>query len=84
MAHAQLLEEHGTTTALLRRREAEIKGLELREVDSLRKVENLESDIRALKDKVARRENKVILAEREVGFLQALLVSHFPPKKPCI
>lgn len=75
LAHARLLEEHGAGTALLRRRETEIKDLECREAEIRQTVENLESDIRALKEKVGRRENRTILAEREVGFLQALLVS---------
>lgn len=75
LAHARLLEEHGAGTALLRRRESEIKDLERREAEIRQTVEHLESDIRALKEKVVRRENRAILAEREVGFSQALLVS---------
>jgi mitotic spindle assembly checkpoint protein MAD1 len=75
LTHARLLEEHGASTALLRRRKAEISDLERREAETRQTVESLESDVRFLKEKVDRREHRAILAEREVGFLQALVVS---------
>ncbi|KAF9466670.1 spindle assembly checkpoint component Mad1 [Collybia nuda] len=75
LTHAQLLEENGATTALLRRREAEISDLERRAAETRQNVENLELDVRALKEKMGRGEHRAILAEREVGFLQALVAS---------
>ncbi|RDB18933.1 Spindle assembly checkpoint component mad1 [Hypsizygus marmoreus] len=75
LTHARLLEEHGATAATLRRREAEIADLEKREEEARQQVATLESDVRALKDKVGRREDRAVLAEREVGFLQALVAS---------
>jgi transposase-like protein len=79
LAHAQLLEEHGANVALLRRREAEIGDLERRERESQLAVESLQTDVRGLKEKVGRREQRVILAEREVGFLNALVVLTLSP-----
>ena len=70
-----MLEEHGANVALLRRREAEIADVERREVEARTVVEGLEAEIRASKEKVSRREQQAMLAEREVGFLQALVVS---------
>jgi hypothetical protein len=74
LAHARLLEEHGANVALLRRREAEIKDLEQREGEAQVAVKTLQADVRASKEMVGRREQRVMLAEREVGFLNALVV----------
>jgi mitotic spindle assembly checkpoint protein MAD1 len=78
LTHARLLEEHGVTVALLRQREADVHEADRRvsEVDDT--VIALEADIRDLKDQVERREQRVILADREVGFLQALVVRLLP------
>lgn len=74
LTHARLLEEHGATVALLRRREAELADADARETESQQAIQTLQADLRAVKDKVGRREQRALLAEREVGFLQALVV----------
>ena len=60
--------------AVLKSREAEL----VRANESLSETQVaigvLRGDVQALKDKVARREQRAQLAEREVGFLQALVV----------
>lgn len=78
LAHARLLEEQGVTVALLRRRGAEIVDLERRESEGLLTIETLQADVHALKEKVGRKEQRVTLAEREVGFLNALVVLTLP------
>jgi hypothetical protein len=77
LTHARLLEEHGVNVALLRQREADVGEAELRTVELVDAVDNLEAEVRELKSQVGRREQRAILAEREVGFLQALMVRHF-------
>jgi len=74
LAHARLLEEHGATSALLRQREAELAEYEQRETQTRQTITTLEQNIRLAKDKIARRETRALLAEREVSFLQALVV----------
>ena len=59
---------------LLRHQEAEIADLERRDAEARQVFDTLEADVRALKEKVGRREHRALLAEHEVGFLQALLV----------
>jgi mitotic spindle assembly checkpoint protein MAD1 len=74
LAHARLFEEHGANVALLRLREAEIRDLEQRESEAQVTAEALQTGIRLLREKVVRREQRIMLAEREVGFLNALVV----------
>lgn len=76
MEHARLLEEHGATVALLHQREKELADSESSLKDQRETIERLQSEVRVLKDIVNRKEQKVTLAEREVGFLQALLASY--------
>ncbi len=73
--HARLLEEHGATVALLKQREAQIVGLEQRETQSRHTVASLEQNLRLAAEKVTRHETRASLAEHEVTFLQALVVS---------
>lgn len=75
LIHARLLEEHGATTALLRRREAEMAELDRQHLEAQGTISSLEHDLRTHQDQIVRRETRALLAEREVGFLQALLVS---------
>ena len=77
LIHARLLEEHGATTALLRQREAEIAELTRQQVEAQEIISSLEHSLRTHQDQFVRRETRALLAEREVGFLQALLVSVF-------
>ena len=77
LIHARLLEDHGSTTALLRQREAEIADLDRKQVEAQETISSLEQNLRSHQDQIARRETRALLAEREVGFLQALLVGVF-------
>lgn len=74
LTHARLLEEHGATKALLRQREAEITAFEQRESEAQYAIEHLHGEVKGLREKVERGERRSTLAEREVGFLQALVV----------
>ncbi|TFY57806.1 hypothetical protein EVJ58_g6803 [Rhodofomes roseus] len=75
LSYASLLEEHGSTTATLRRREAEIADADQRITEAEASVEALQADVRTLKAEVARKERGKELAEREVSFLQAMVAS---------
>jgi mitotic spindle assembly checkpoint protein MAD1 len=77
LIHARLLEDHGSTAALLRQREAEIAELDRKQVEAHETISSLEQSLRSHQDQIARRETRALLAEREVGFLQALLVGVF-------
>jgi mitotic spindle assembly checkpoint protein MAD1 len=74
LEHAHLLEEHGADRAALRQREAELAGAQAREVDARATVDTLLQAARAAEDRATRAERVAALAEREVGFLQALNV----------
>ena len=74
LAHAKLLEEHGANVALLRRREADLTDAQDRDVEKEEALEGLQREKRVLLDKIAHMERDAALAEREVGFLQALNV----------
>ncbi|KAL4244697.1 Spindle assembly checkpoint component MAD1 [Abortiporus biennis] len=73
--YARLLEEHGSNTALLKQREIELADSEARAKELQSTVEELESNVDTLKEKVLRDEQRASLAEREVGFLQAMVAS---------
>ncbi|KII90456.1 hypothetical protein PLICRDRAFT_106619 [Plicaturopsis crispa FD-325 SS-3] len=75
LTHARLLEDHGANVALLRTREAELADAERREAESRTEINELQVALRSLKEKLQRREHRTVLAEREVGFLQALVSS---------
>ncbi|KAI0074913.1 hypothetical protein K474DRAFT_1664924 [Panus rudis PR-1116 ss-1] len=75
LTYARLLEEHGSNVALLHRREKELAAAEERIQELETTVDKLESESRLLKEKVARSEQRSALAEREVGFLQAMVAS---------
>ncbi len=75
--HARLLEEHGATVALLKQREAQIVGYDQRETQSRHTVASLEQNLRLAAEKVTRHETRASLAEHEVTFLQALVVSWY-------
>ncbi|KAF8637851.1 hypothetical protein AX17_002477 [Amanita inopinata Kibby_2008] len=76
LEHAALLESHGSTTALLRSREAEIATMRTESEKRAKVVASLEELIRAFEQKVRRRETRLSTAEREIGFLQALVASY--------
>lgn len=74
LTHARLLEEHGAQIAVLRSREAELARMNETVLETQQTMGTLQGEVQILKDKVARREQRAQLAEREVGFLQALVV----------
>ncbi|KAJ6591138.1 spindle assembly checkpoint component Mad1 [Mycena vulgaris] len=76
MQHAQLLEDHGVTSALLRAKEVELADGERRAADAQEAIERLEGEVGILTDKAARCKQRAALADREVGFMKALLSSY--------
>lgn len=74
LTHARLLEEHGASMAVLRAREAELARMNESLLEAQGTIGTLQGEVQTLKDKVVRREQRAQLAEREVGFLQALVV----------
>jgi mitotic spindle assembly checkpoint protein MAD1 len=76
LRHAHLLEEHGATVACLRVREARVIELEHRETELQEGIASAQQQLRLVEEQVVRRETRAALAEREVGFLQALLSSY--------
>ncbi len=76
LTHARLLEEHGTIVSLLRQREVQLTELEQRESEAQESIFSLQEELLAAKEGITRRETRAVLAEREVGFLQALLASY--------
>jgi mitotic spindle assembly checkpoint protein MAD1 len=60
--------------ALLRQREAELVDFERRDAQAQQMVSNLEQSLNIAKEKIGRREIRALIAEREVSFLQALVV----------
>ena len=64
-----------SNVALLRHREQELSELQERETRAEDTVKQLRNEVRDLKDRALRSEHKASLAEREVSFLQAMLVS---------
>ncbi|KAF8129065.1 spindle assembly checkpoint component Mad1, partial [Boletus edulis] len=75
LTHARLLEEHGANIAVLRSREAELARVNESFLEAQRTMETSQGEVQLLNDKVVRREQRAQLAEREVGFLQALVAS---------
>lgn len=75
LKYATLLEDHGSKVALLYRREKEIQEIQEREQALQEKIEGLQDVNEALKETLSRAEQRAVLAEREVGFQQAMLVS---------
>ncbi|THH15458.1 hypothetical protein EW146_g5021 [Bondarzewia mesenterica] len=76
LAHANLLEEHGANIALLRRRESELVEAQDLNAEKEETIESLHQEKRSLLDQVSHLERDTSLAEREVGFLQALNASY--------
>ncbi|KAF7319368.1 hypothetical protein HMN09_00274700 [Mycena chlorophos] len=76
LQNAQLLEDNGATTAMLRAKEAELVNAETCVTESLSAIEKLETQAGILKDSLARAEQRASLADREVGFMKALVSSY--------
>lgn len=75
LEHGRVLEEFGALKAVLRQKEREMLDLTTQDDQSKQTVTSLEKQLKALEDKAGRNERRAILAEREVSFLQAMLVS---------
>ena len=75
LEHGRVLEEFGVLKAVLRQKEREILDLTAQDDRSKQSVALLEKQLKVLEDKAGRSERRAILAEREVSFLQAMLVS---------
>ena len=71
------MEDHGSTLALLQHREQSLKELIERETAAQETIKKLRAEVRVLKDRATRSDHKVSLAEREVSFLKAMVVSAF-------
>ncbi|KAH8995991.1 MAD-domain-containing protein [Lactarius akahatsu] len=76
LEHAHLLQEHGADRMALRQREAELADVRAREVDARATADTLLQETRAAEDRATRAERGAALAEREIGFLQALNASY--------
>ncbi len=84
LSHAQLLEDHGATTASLRERDTRIGAMTRELAESQETIAALEKSIRVYATKLERTEAKALLAERQVGFLKAMLVSPLRPFPLCV
>lgn len=78
------MDEHGATAASLRERESQIGALTRELAESQETVVALEKSIRVYAAKFERSEGKALLAERQVGFLKAMLVSLLRPFPLCL
>ncbi|KAF8208385.1 spindle assembly checkpoint component Mad1 [Mycena galopus ATCC 62051] len=74
--HAQLLEDHGATMALLRLKEAELANAEIRAAEAQETIETLEREVTVLNEKAYRCEQATALAERESQFMKSLVASY--------
>ncbi|KAH9023363.1 MAD-domain-containing protein, partial [Lactarius hengduanensis] len=76
LEHAHLLQEHGADRVGLRQREAELADVRAREVDGRATGDAMLQETRVAEDRATRAERAAALAEREIGFLQALNASY--------
>lgn len=76
LTHARLFEEHGATVATLSSREAELIKTQEMLSEAQTTVGSLQAEVSVLIAKVTRREQRAQLAERETGFLRALVASY--------
>lgn len=74
LTYTRLLEENGSTVAQLRRREAELVTLEGELEAEQQTVERLRHELDVVKDRASRFEQRAGLAERNTGFLKAMVV----------
>ena len=85
--HAHLPEEHDSDRAALHQRSEELVDVQAREMDARATADALLQATRAAEERATRAERTAALAQREVGFLQAInvrlfldrLVSLYPP-----
>jgi mitotic spindle assembly checkpoint protein MAD1 len=75
LEHGRVLEEFGALKAVLCQKEREMLDLAAQDTRLKETVASFEEQLKALEEKAGRNERRAILAEREVSFLQAMLVS---------
>ncbi len=75
LTHAKLLEESGATNALLKAREAELDEVRESEGELKERSKGLEADVSGLKENLERERRRVELADREIDFSKAMVVS---------
>ncbi|KAH7921342.1 hypothetical protein BV22DRAFT_1096636 [Leucogyrophana mollusca] len=75
LTHARLLDTHGTTTDALRTAQAELAAAQARADDAEARAGVREREAGELRERVRRREGRLALAEKEVGFLGRLVAS---------
>lgn len=75
LTYARLLEDHGTNAALLRTREADITDLEAQVQEGQQTINRLYRELAVVKEKAERLDNRAQLADRDVGFLKAMVAS---------
>ena len=74
LAHARLAEEHVSSVALLRRREKELADAQTRITEDEHTIGELKTELELVKGKAGRQEARAQLAERDVGYLKAMVV----------
>ena len=77
LTYARLLEENGSNVAMLRRREAELEEVEAQLREEEQATTKLRHELELVKVKADRFDNRAQLAERDVGFLKAMVVRVF-------
>ncbi|KZW01952.1 hypothetical protein EXIGLDRAFT_736697 [Exidia glandulosa HHB12029] len=75
LQYASLLEAQGALKVEIRQKEAEIDDLQATAKETTHLVASLQAKIDELNDNATKRERRVALAEREVSFLNAMLVT---------
>lgn len=76
LAYAKLLEDHGANTALLRRREIELEEARREIANAQASAVKMQAEHDSIRDKAGRLEHRAQLAEREMKFLKAMVVSN--------
>lgn len=75
LTHAHLAEKHGSTLALLQQREKDLAEADLRLVHEQTVIDKLKAELELVKGKASRQEHLAELAERDVNYLKAMVVS---------
>ena len=75
VSYAKLLDEHGTTTALLHQRELELEEARNETNEAAASLSKLREERDSIRDKSERHERRAELAERDAKFLRAMVVS---------
>jgi mitotic spindle assembly checkpoint protein MAD1 len=74
LTHASLLEEHGSTLALLRQEQSQRASVLAASEEQIAEIERLRNEVSRQRQDASTQKRKWEVAERECGFLRALLV----------